>query len=109
MKAKGKKKATAFINPGEHDQPQAGPSNVPCTPPPPPPPPPQEDSLPEPVDPAWSSGESSEITEQSPAAHRETKKSRMAFLTTLCKEDVYVNALRGMSRMKVLYSYFRTI
>ena len=108
MKAKGKKKAAAFINPGEHDQPQAGPSNVPRTPPPPPPPP-QEDSLPEPVDPAWSSGESSEITEQSPAAHRETKKSRMAFLTTLCKEDVYVNALRGMSWMKVLYSYFRTI
>ena len=107
MKAKGKKKAAAFINPGEHDQPQAGPSNVPCTPPPPPPP--QEDSLPEPVDPAWSSGESSEITEQSPAAHRETKKSRMAFLTTLCKEDVYINALRGMSWMKVLYSYFRTI
>ena len=24
MKAKGKKKAAAFINPGEHDQPQAG-------------------------------------------------------------------------------------
>ena len=105
MKAKGKKKAAAFINPGEHDQPQAGPSNVPRTPPPPP----QEDSLPEPVDPAWSSGKSSEITEQSPAAHHDTKKSRMAFLTTLCKEDVYVNALRGMSRMKVLYSYFRTI
>ena len=103
MEAKGKKKAAAFINPGEHDQPQAGPSNVPHTPPP------QEDPLPEPVNPAWSSGESFEITERSPAAHCEMKKSRMAFLTTLCKEDVYVNALRGMSQMKVLYSYFCTI
>ena len=28
MKAKGKKKAAAFINPGEHDQPQAGPSKI---------------------------------------------------------------------------------